>query len=164
MGPEGERGCIGVLFICLGNICRSPLAEGLFQQLLEQRGLQSRYTVASAGTGDWHVGDSADSRMIATARRHGIDLQGRAQQVRPQDFDRFDLLVAMDRDNSAQLRRMARDESESARIRLLREFDPQAGSDPDVPDPYLGDADGFERVYQMVARACVGLLSALEDG
>ena len=100
--------------------------------------------------------------MVANARRHGLELQGRAQQVRRQDFDRFDLLLAMDRANHTHLRRMARDESERARIRLLREFDPQAGTDLDVPDPYFGGADGFERVHQMVERACVCLLRELE--
>ena len=160
--PEDDRGLTGVLFVCLGNICRSPLAEGLFQQLVEQRGLQSRYTVASAGTGNWHVGDPADSRMIVTAQRHGIELQGRAHQVSRQDFDLFDLILAMDRTNQAQLLRMARDDTERAGIHLLREFDPQAGSDLDVPDPYFGGPDGFEHVYQIVERACVRLLSELE--
>lgn len=160
--PEDDRGLTGVLFVCLGNICRSPLAEGLFQQLVEQRGLQSQYTVASAGTGNWHVGDPADSRMIVTARQHGIELQGRAQQVSRQDFDLFDMILAMDRANQAQLLRVAQDDTERARIHLLREFDPQAGSDLDVPDPYFGGPDGFERVYQMVARACVSLLSEME--
>ncbi len=161
-GPEGVRGCTGVLFVCMGNICRSPLAEGLFRQLLEQRELQSQYMVTSAGTGNWHLGDPADSRMIATARRHGLELVARAQQVIRQHFDRFDLLLAMDQLNHAHLRRMARSASERARIHLLREFDPQAGPDLDVPDPYFGGADGFERVYQMVARSCVGLLRELE--
>ena len=161
-GAEGGRRPTGVLFVCMGNICRSPLAEGLFIQLLEQRGLRSRYRVASAGTGNWHVGDHADIRMITTARRHGIELRGCAQQVRLQDFGRFDLLLAMDWANHGQLRRMARNESDRARIHLLREFDPQAGSDLEVPDPYLGDTEGFERVYQIVAWACAGLLSALE--
>ncbi len=146
----------------MGNICRSPLAEALFKNLLEQRGLQSGYVATSAGTGNWHVGDPADSRMRATARRHGIELRGRAQQVSPQDFDRFDLILAMDRANLAQLWRMARDDSDRARIRLLREFDPQAGPELDVPDPYFGGAQGFERVYKMVARACEHLLRELE--
>ena len=160
--PGRERRCTRILFVCMGNICRSPLAEALFQNLLERRGLQSGYMVASAGTGNWHVGDPADGRMRATARRHGIELRGRAQQVSPQDFDRFDLMLAMDRANLSQLGRMARDDSDRARIRLLREFDPQAGADLDVPDPYFGGADGFERVYEMVARACEHLLRELE--
>ncbi len=134
----------------------------MFQNLIERRGLQSGYMVASAGTGNWHVGDPADGRMRATARRHGIELRGRAQQVSPQDFDRFDLILAMDRANLAQLRRKARDDTDRVCIRLLREFDPQAGADLDVPDPYFGGADGFERVYEMMARACEHLLRELE--
>ena len=160
--PGGERGCTRILFVCLGNICRSPLAEALFLNLLERRGLRCGYMAASAGTGNWHVGDPADSRMRVTARRHGIELRGRAQQVSPQDFDRFDMLLAMDWENQVQLRRVARDDSDRARIRLLREFDPQAGAELDVPDPYFGGADGFERVYEMVARACEHLLRELE--
>ena len=108
------------------------------------------------------MGDPADSRMRVTARRHGIELRGRAQQVSPQDFDRFDMLLAMDWENQVQLRRVARDDSDRARIRLLREFDPQAGAELDVPDPYFGGAQGFERVYKMVARACEHLLRELE--
>lgn len=161
--PRSERGHFHIMFICLGNICRSPLAEGIFHQLLEQRGLQSRYRVASAGTGNWHVGEPADSRMIATAKRYGINLRGCAQQVRQLDFERFDMLIAMDQSNYAHLLHLARDEAERARIRLLREFDPQADSDLDVPDPYYGGEEGFESVYSIVLRACASLLSALED-
>ena len=129
----------------------------------EQRGLQDRYKVSSVGTRNWNVGAPPDHRMVATARRHGINLMGRAQQIRMQDFDNFDLLLAMDRANREDLQCMAENEPRLAHIRLLRDFDPLPGSSADIPDPYFGDPAGFESVYQVVERACVGLLSALED-
>ena len=161
-GKADDHGRKGILFVCLGNICRSPLAEGVFQHLVEQRGLQDRYMVSSAGTRNWNVGDPPDYRMVATARRHGIKLMGRAQQIRMQDFDSFDLLLAMDRTNREDLQCMAQNEPRLVHVRLLRDFDPLSGSSADIPDPYFGDAAGFESVYQIVERACVGLLSALE--
>jgi len=135
----------------------------VFQHLVEQRGLHGRYIVSSAGTRNWNVGDPPDPRMVATARRHGIKLMGRAQQVTMRDFNSFDLLLAMDRANRGDLRRMALNEPSLVRVRLLRDFDPLSSSSADIPDPYFGDAAGFESVYQIVERACVGLLSALED-
>lgn len=152
-----------ILFVCLGNICRSPLAEGLFQQLLEQRGIQNQYTVSSAGTRNWNIGSRPDGRMAATARRHGINLMGRAQQITMQDFDHFDLLMAMDRTNREELQSMAQHQPTPVNIQLLRNFDPLSGSNEDIPDPYYGDDAVFESVYQIVERACVALLSALEN-
>jgi protein-tyrosine phosphatase len=101
--------------------------------------------------------------MVTTARRHGIKLMGRAQQITMQDFNSFDLLLAMDRTNREDLQYMAQNEPRLVHVRLLRDFDPLSGSSADIPDPYFGDPAGFEGVYQIVERACVGLLSALED-
>lgn len=154
---------VSVLFVCLGNICRSPLAEGVFLHLASQAGLEDRFVVDSAGTGAWHVGERPDPRSVQVAAKHGVDLPGHARQVKPQDLRRFDVVVAMDRDNLAALERMGAEEGGTARLHLLREFDPGADGD-EVPDPYYGGPGGFDDVYAMVHRACAGLLLALGDG
>ena len=156
--PQPDSAPLCVLFVCLGNICRSPLAEGVFRHLVREEGLEDRFEIDSAGTGDWHAGQGPDGRSVAVAAAHGVDLPGRARQVRQDDFDRFDLIVAMDRDNLRDLERMA-DDGTRARLHLLREFDPEGGDD--VPDPYYGGADGFEIVYGMVHRSCARLLEEL---
>ena len=124
-------------------------------------GLGDELVVESAGTGAWHLGEPSDRRAIAEARRRGIVMDGRAQQFTAPDFARFDLVLAMDRQNAADLRRVAPTREDAAKVRLLREFDPAAGGDLDVPDPYFGGADGFEDVFDMVERACAGLLRNL---
>lgn len=125
-------------------------------------GLDGEVTVESAGTGAWHLGEPSDRRAIGEARRRGIAMEGRAQQFTPADFPRFDLVLAMDRRNAADLRGIAPTRADAAKVRLLREFDPSASADDlDVPDPYFGGADGFEEVFDMVERACVGLLRHL---
>jgi len=149
-----------VLFVCLGNICRSPLAEGVFQHLVREEGLEDRFEIDSAGTGAWHVGDDPDPRSQAVAEKHGIRLQGPARQVEPADFARFDLVLAMDEENLRNLDSL-RDGSSSADLRRLREFDPEAQGDMDVPDPYYGGPQGFDRVYEMVERSCRILLDEL---
>ncbi len=147
----------GVLFVCLGNICRSPLAEGVFRQLVEDAGLTQAFDIDSAGTGAWHVGERPDGRMALVAERHGITLDGRARQIEPEDLDRFDYLIAMDRDNLRVLERMADARASECEVRLLRSFDADAGEE-DVPDPYYGGASGFENVYVMVRSACEAML------
>lgn len=148
-----------VLFVCLGNICRSPLAEGIFRHQAEIRGLADRFEVDSAGTGAYHTGEPPDSRSIAVAAAHGVRLAGTARQVTVGDFGRFDVIVAMDGSNRRSLRRRR---DGRARIVMMRDYDPEAG-DPDVPDPYYGGPDGFERVYRILERACEGLLDELAD-
>jgi len=152
-----------VLFVCLGNICRSPLAEGVFQHLARSRGLESRLEVDSAGTGAWHVGERPDKRSRAVALKHGIELPGRARQVDEEDLRDFDLILAMDGDNLHQLRSMESATAETVEIRLLREFDPASDGDLAVPDPYYGGPDGFDTVFEMVHRSCEALLDELED-
>jgi protein-tyrosine phosphatase len=152
-----------VLFVCLGNIIRSPLAENLFLHLASQAGLADKYTVDSAGTGSWHVGEPPDPRMRSTAAEHGVPVNGSARQFRVSDFDRFDLIVAMDLQNRADLTAMARHDGDRAKIRLLREFDPQGGPQAAVPDPYYGGRAGFENTYQIVERSVRGLLEHLEQ-
>jgi protein-tyrosine phosphatase len=148
-----------VLFVCLGNICRSPTAEGVMRALVRDAGLQERIAIDSAGTGSWHIGEAPDPRATAAARERGIVLEGAARQVRAQDFAEFDLIVAMDSSNLADLRHAAPDEAARERIVLLRDLDPAtAGQRLDVPDPYHGGARGFEHVLDLVHDACAALL------
>jgi protein-tyrosine phosphatase len=149
-----------ILFVCLGNICRSPLAEGVFRHLVRVEGLEDRYHIDSAGTGGWHVGDPPDPRSVEVAARHGLHLEGSARTVHTSDYEQFDLVIAMDRQNLRDLE--GRDPGGSAELRLLREFDPEAEDDMDVPDPYYGGDAGFERVYRMVERSCRQLLDHTE--
>jgi len=157
---------VRVLFVCLGNICRSPTAEGVMRMLVSREGLERRIVVESAGTGGWHVGSPPDARAAEAARAHGVALAGTARQVRASDFEDFDLLVAMDGENRRALRSLARGESEREKVRLLREFDAASATagELDVPDPYYGGEDGFERVFELVQAACAGLLEELRDG
>lgn len=148
---------IGVLFICLGNICRSPLAEGVFLHKINEQGIASRFSVDSAGTGGWHAGEPADARAQATARRKGVTLVSRARQVRIEDFSRFHYLIAMDESNRENLLAMGAPED---RTHLLLNFAAQQRL-REVPDPYYGGDDGFETVYSLVDLGCTGLLTEL---
>ena len=149
----------GVLFLCLGNICRSPLAEGIFIHRAAERGVIDRFLVDSAGTGGWHAGERPDPRSVAVARRHGVDLPGRARKlVGDDDGQRFDLVLAMDAQNARDAVEMGVPES---RVRLMRSFDPTADAGAEVPDPYYGGDRGFDDVYDMLVRACDGLLDEL---
>ena len=155
-----------LLFVCLGNICRSPTAEGVMRSLIDREGLAGQIELDSAGTGAWHVGSSPDRRARSAARGRGIELEGRARQVEPEDFELFDLLLAMDRENARELGALARDHGERAKVRLLREFDPDSAArgDLEVPDPYYGAAGGFEEVLDLVQAACEGLLAEIRSG
>ncbi len=153
-----------ILFVCLGNIVRSPLAENLFRHLAADRGLDSRYVVDSAGTSSYHVGESPDSRMRRTAERHGLEYTGRSRQVSQSDLKTFDLIIAMDQRNASSLRSLARTEDQKAKIHLMREYDPETDDAADVPDPYYGGIEGFENTYKLVERSVKGLLEALEQG
>jgi len=149
-----------ILFVCMGNICRSPSAEGVFRSLLAQRAPQLSVEIDSAGTHDYHVGEPPDERAIAAARRRGIDLSAlRARSVRASDFDYFDLILAMDEQNLRELRRRAPAQRHE-RIRLMMEFGPDA-SLLDVPDPYYGGPQGFEQVLDLLEEAAEGLLRDL---
>jgi protein-tyrosine phosphatase len=149
-----------VLFVCLGNICRSPTAEGVFRQLLAQEAPALPVEVDSAGTADYHIGSPPDLRSQRAALARGIDLCGlRARQVAPEDFVRFDLILAMDRDNLRELEAM-RPQRAPARLRLFLEYAPDSGR-LEVPDPYYGDASGFEEVLDLCIAASRGLLAAL---
>lgn len=151
-----------ICFVCLGNICRSPTAEAIFRSLAEREGLD--VTIDSAGTGDWHVGESPDERSTRAAASRGYRLTGRARQFRAADFERFDLVVAMDASNREALLRMAPDDVARAKVRLFRSFDPDSGPDAGVPDPYYGDEDGFDHVIEICEAASRGLIAALRQG
>ena len=149
-----------VLFVCTGNICRSPTAEGAFRTLLAANGLAASVAADSAGTGSWHVGEPPDARAREAALRRGIDISDqRARQVRAEDFDRFDLILAMDQSHFQQLQRLCPD-SQRHRLRLFLDFAPAFGI-RDVPDPYYGGPDGFEIVLDMIEAANAGLLAEI---
>lgn len=142
---------------------RSPLGENMFRHLAEKAGMADHYEVDSAGTGAWHVGESPDRRMRQVAARRGFKYDGRARQFKQSDFDKFDLIIAMDTENRANLRRLARSGEDEEKIHLMREFDSLGRPNDSVPDPYYGGIDGFENVYDIVERSCQGLLEALEE-
>jgi low molecular weight protein-tyrosine phosphatase len=153
-----------VLFVCLGNICRSPTAHGVFAALRDRQGLGHMIEVDSCGTGDWHVGQPPDRRASAEARKRGYDLSHlRARQLKAEDFERFDYILAMDCLNLADLKSMC-PSGYSGHLGLFLPFAGLAGSEPDeVPDPYYGGVDGFARVLDMVERASAGLLREICD-
>lgn len=152
----------GVLFVCMGNICRSPTAEGVFRKLQRERAPQLSLRIDSAGTHAYHVGEPPDERAMLTAQAHGIDIsQHRGRVVTRADFAAFDYILAMDRTNLARLQQQ-RPRAARARLHLLLEFAGSGRSD-EVPDPYYGGADGFERVLQLITRGAAGLLQVLRD-
>lgn len=155
MSPTPTR----ILFVCLGNICRSPAAEAAFVHLVAEAGLEGEFVVDSAGTGAWHVGEPADRRMRHTAAKRGLEVTSIARQVTRDDFTRFDYIFAMDADNRRTLLHLAPAEHR-AKVRLFRDLDPDAPG-LDVPDPYYGSADGFDEVLNIVTRTGRALLTEL---
>jgi protein-tyrosine phosphatase len=153
-----------ICFVCLGNIVRSPFAENMFLHLAKQAGLDHKFEVDSAATSNYHVGEQPDRRMRRVAADHGFEYTGRSRQFKTQDFTKFDWVIAVDTSNRFDLMRMAKTPEEQRKIRLMREFDPEASENLNVPDPYYGGIDGFEDVYRIVKRSCQGLLEALERG
>ena len=153
-----------LLFVCHGNIIRSPLAEHLFLHLGAQAGLDGRYEADSAGTSSEELGNSPDLRMLRTAAAHGLDYSGRARRVTQADLDRFDLILAMDRHNRRDLLALAKTPEQRAKVRLLREFDPQTHGELDVPDPWYDGPAEFESVYTIIERSVLGLMEALQRG
>lgn len=153
-----------VLFVCLGNIIRSPLAARLFEHVAHEAGVGDKYVVDSAGTADYHVGDPPDERMVRTAARRGFHYTDTGRQVKPTDLADFDVIVPMDLENKADLERLARKPEQRAKIHLVREFDPQSGGALAVPDPWYGGPSGFDEAYDIIDRSVRGLLAALEAG
>jgi len=165
--PRDASGPYRICLVCLGNICRSPMAEVLLRDELDRAGLSGRVEVDSAGTGDWHVGAPMDPGARAELSRNGYDGAGhRARQFQPSWFPRYDLVIAMDRSNLARLRAIAPARDAAGRTALLRSFDPAAGGgrdgrDLDVPDPYEGGPEGYALVFDLVRPAARGLAGQL---
>ena len=151
-----------ILVVCLGNICRSPTAEAALREALAEAGLQGCVQVDSAGTGDWHLGHPPDPRMVAAAAARGLTVEGRARRVRADELGSFDLVLAADRGNLRDLRALADGCVDEDRMRLLRVYDPAAGDEIDVPDPYGGDAGLFDDVVAICRRAAAGVVADLD--
>ena len=150
---------ISILFVCMGNICRSPTAEGVFRHIVNEAGLSNEITVDSAGTHAYHVGESPDHRTIMAAKRRGFSLvELRARQIIDDDFERFDYIIAMDEDNLIRLKQLSADEYRN-KIKLFMSF--TVGTETEVPDPYYGNVAGFEHVLDLVEEASQGLLETL---
>lgn len=154
---------ISVLFVCLGNICRSPLAEAVFRKVVTEEGLEGRFRIDSAGTSGYHDGDPPDPRTAAVAGRRGVRVEGTSRRIEAADADSFDYLVAMDTDNLREVEGLVAATDASPEVRLLREFDPRADGALEVPDPYYGGPGGFERVHDLVERSARGLLDHIRE-
>ncbi|RFA17473.1 protein tyrosine phosphatase [Subtercola boreus] len=156
-------GVFRVCMVCTGNICRSPMAEVVLRDLVLKSGLDDRIVVSSAGTGDWHVGEQADPRTLASLTEHGYDGQAhRARQFDPSWFEGLDLVVVLDRSHERVVRDWADNDADRSKIRLLASFDPEAGTQLDVPDPYYSNAALFDRVLLTIERSCRALFAQLE--
>ena len=153
-----------ILFVCLGNIIRSPLAEKLFEHVAAEAGVGDKYQVDSAGTANYHVGQIADERMVRTAARRGFRYTGVGRQVAPEDLDDFDLIIPMDLENLGDLHALVSRPEQKAKMHLLREFDPDADGAVAVPDPWYDGPQGFDHVYDIIERSVRGLLRNLEAG
>jgi low molecular weight protein-tyrosine phosphatase len=156
-----QSGTVRVCFVCLGNICRSPTAEGVFRQLVVEAGLAERFEIDSAGTAGHHQGEAPDRRARAAGKRAGIVIDGAARQFLPADFARFDYVIAMDPANLQDLQRLAPSSEAAKKIRLLRSFDPAAPKGASVPDPYYGDDSSFDHVLDLCRGACRYLLEEI---
>ena len=152
---------ISVLFVCLGNICRSPLAEAVFRQVVVDARLGPHFRIDSAGTSGYHDGDPPDARTTTVAGRRGVEVTGASRRLTPRDVSEFDYLVVMDEENRRAVDRLVDSTPAHTEVRLFREFDPEADGDMEVPDPYFGGPDGFERVHDLVERSARGLLEHL---
>lgn len=153
-----------ILFVCMGNIIRSPLAEHMFNHLADQAGVAEKYGTDSAGTTSYHVGEQPDARMRQVAANNGLYYDGRARQFTVADFDAFDLIIAQDTHNLRDLQNLARNPQDEARLYTMRTFDPHGSPEDSVPDPYYGGIEGFQETFNVVKQSCQGLLEALENG
>lgn len=155
----GEK--VRVLFVCLGNICRSPAGEGVLRGIVAEEGREDRWYIDSAGTGGWHVGELPDQRMRIHARRRGIELSHRCRQVKEADFDRFDIIIPMDANNEKDLRRLAPTLEDARKIIPMACFLNPSSHFDYVPDPYYEGAEGFEIVLDLLQEGCRNLYNRL---
>ncbi len=155
---------VKICFVCLGNICRSPLAQGVFETLMTKENFQDLVHIESAGTGNWHVGKPPDKRMQTTAGKNGVTMNSRARQFQPEDFDRFDLVIAMDQANLMDLSALCPPSIAEKKLRLFRSFDPEnlSAKPLDVPDPYYGGDEGFDNVFNIVHRTSPKILEFIK--
>lgn len=151
-----------VCFVCTGNICRSPMAEGIMNQLVEEHSSDDWIEIESAGTSSFHVGEEADPRAQKQAAEYGIALDGTAREFEPEDFERFHYVLAMDCENRDQLFSLAPDLEAQEVIFLIRDFEPHARPDRDIPDPFYGDSEDFDAAFALLEKACQGLLEHID--
>ncbi len=150
-----------VLFVCLGNICRSPLAEAVFKHKIKERGLDDRIDADSCGTSNYHIGDPPDSRTLANAKRNGIEIDHCGRQFSTDDFETFDYILAMDRSNYVNLIRQANTDKDRSKVQLMRDYDPYG--EGEVPDPYYGGERGFQEVFEILDRSMDKFIRHLEQ-
>ncbi|MBD1871065.1 low molecular weight phosphotyrosine protein phosphatase [Oculatella sp. FACHB-28] len=151
-----------LLFVCLGNICRSPSAENIMDHLIQQEGLSDQIVCDSAGTSSYHIGSPPDRRMSAAANKRGITLTGQARQFHPEDFEKFDLILAMDKENRRDILTLDLKEQYGDKVKLMCDFC-RHHPDQEVPDPYYGGTEGFNYVINLLLDACEGLLEKVKD-
>ena len=152
---------VSVLFVCLGNICRSPAAEGILKHMLKQQGLQDMVFVDSAGIGGWHTGQLPDSRMIACGKKNGYDFSSRARKFNVKDFERFDYIIVMDNDNYRDVKNMAPDSQSAQKIKMIKEYFTEYKNQDTVPDPYYGNQADFQFAVNLLEDACRTILKRL---
>ena len=150
-----------ILFVCLGNICRSPMGEGIMKHLVSEQNLSKKFFIDSAGTAAYHIGKLADPRMRTTANKHDIILNSRARQFQSSDFDDFDYIFVMDKSNYDNVTELIKRDEDKEKIFMIRDFDDGVYKGQDVPDPYYGGDVGFENVYQILLRSCTKVLKDL---
>jgi len=150
-----------ICFVCLGNICRSPTAEGIMKHLIKEEGLSDYFEIDSAGTSAYHIGEPANSKSQKIANEHGVQLDSRGRRIALSDLETFDLLLAMDNNNFKFLSAIDEKNIATDKILMLREFDPEGPGEP-VPDPYAGGIDGFENVFQVIKCSCQTLLEQIK--
>lgn len=151
-----------ILFVCLGNICRSPVAEGIFQHLIQQKGLDGKYSCDSCGTSAYNIGQQPDPRTQENSKLYDINLNHKARQFDVTDFEEFDYILPMDTSNMMRIVEFGEAETSKVTIKLMREFDPLSKG-ADVPDPYFGGEEGFQAVFDILDRSCKELLNHLES-
>lgn len=165
MEPRNNKlnGKISLLFVCLGNICRSPAAEGIMRHMVERRGLEDMFEIDSAGIGAWHVGERPDRRMRSHGADHGYDFSSRARQIKSDDLEHFDYIIVMDEENFHDVMALSHTDKERGKIRMMTDFCRHHPGHKAVPDPYYGGDRGFELVIELLEDACEGLIEKMKD-